>query len=116
MTKPYLIITILALSIGCNTQTTQAPVMISDQDTDVLTNIKMVLLKKAYDEQDTTLLGQLLHEKYQLVDDGGLTYSKNDEMNYVLQYGPSLEQRSSSASSEFLFAFSIRRSSSLSRS
>ena len=79
------------LVISCNSQKQSTPVVISDEDAEDLTNIKIILLPKAYDEQDTVLLDQLLHEKYQLVDDGGLIYSKNDEIKYVSQYGSSYD-------------------------
>ena len=60
---------------------------------------KTVLWGKAYGEQDTILLNQLLHEDFQLIDDNGDTYSKEDELTYVGQYGPSYDE----------FEFSISR-------
>lgn len=97
MMKTYLILAILALFVACNsqpaTQTSSQPaaVVINDQDVQTLTDLKIVSFKKAYEEQDTVLLNEILHDSYQLVDDGGEVYSKNDEMAYVAQYGPSYE-------------------------
>lgn len=65
--------------------------MLVDGDDELLRDLKTVQLPKAYDEQDTTLLGKLLHSNYQLVDDQGGTYSKNDEMSYVSQYPSSYD-------------------------
>jgi hypothetical protein len=91
--KLLLGIVVFAVLVGCNAQTTtnQPFIQITDQDYQVVTNLKTNLLVKAYEEQDTTLLNKILHEKYQLVDDGGEVYSKSSEMDYVSKYGPSYD-------------------------
>ncbi len=84
-------VTTFFLVISCGPQGQGDSPTISAADVETLRNIKMELWAKAYEEQDTTLLGQLLHDKYQLIDDTGEVYSKNDEMTYVSQYGPTYE-------------------------
>ena len=88
--KTYFIPAALAVIIACN-PAAKAQSNISDQDYKTLTDLKIVSFAKAYEEQDTVLLNRILHEKYQLVDDGGETYSKASEMNYVSKYGTSYD-------------------------
>ncbi len=91
--KTFFLFAILALFAACSPQTpSQQPTsMISDEDYETVRNLKIVSFAKAYEEQDTALLDQILHQKYQLVDDGGEVYSKEDEMGYVSKYGPSYD-------------------------
>ncbi|MEP5614176.1 MAG: nuclear transport factor 2 family protein [Cyclobacteriaceae bacterium] len=81
---------ILALFVACDPPA-KAQSNVSDQDIRTLTDLKIVSFAKAYEEQDTVLLDQILHEKYQLVDDGGEVYSKASEMDYVSKYGASYD-------------------------
>lgn len=81
------------LIIGCNQPTstsTNSP--LTSDDEEVLRNLKTVLWPKAYSEQDTALLNQILHEDFELVDDNGDTYSKADELEYISNYGPSYSE------------------------
>ncbi|MEQ9403749.1 MAG: nuclear transport factor 2 family protein [Cyclobacteriaceae bacterium] len=93
MMKIFFVSLILAFLVSCSTsdQASSSEAILSDDDYEVLTNLKMVSMAKAYDDQDTVLLDQLLHENYLLVDDGGLTYSKKDELAYVAEYGSSYD-------------------------
>lgn len=94
MMKLTTIFTVITLLVACSQTQSQAqnqPAKITAQDEEVVRNMKIELLAKAYEDQDTTLLSQILHEKYQLVDDGGEVYSKRDEIQYVSQYGPSYD-------------------------
>ena len=81
---------IASFLLGCTTPATN-PVVITDQDEQVLREFKTVLWPKAYREQDTVLLDQLLHEEFEMVDDNGDKYTKADEMEYVSNYGPSYD-------------------------
>lgn len=97
MMRTIFIPAILALFVACDTQTpahqqtSNQPSNITDADYETVRNLKIVSFAKAYEEQDTVLLDQILHDTYQLVDDGGQVYSKRDEMEYVSQYGPSYD-------------------------
>ncbi len=93
MMKTFCVPVILALFVACSAQTPaqQQTVAISDEDYETVKNLKIVSFAKAYEDQDTVLLDQILHNTYQLVDDGGEVYSKKDEMDYVSKYGPSYE-------------------------
>lgn len=101
MKYKYLTMLSLGFFISCNAPANQettgamssskADSGLAAEDEATLRTMKTTDLPKAYDEQDTMLLGQLLHEKYQLVDDQGGTYSKADEMIYVSKYPSSYE-------------------------
>lgn len=90
MMKTYFIPAALAVLVACNPPA-KAQSNTTDQDYKTLTDLKIVSFAKAYEEQDTVLLDQILHDKYQLVDDGGETYSKESEMEYVSKYGASYD-------------------------
>lgn len=78
------------IMVSCNQPTASSPTsIINENDEEVLRNLKTVLWPKAYGEQDTVLLDQILHEDFELVDDNGDTYSKEDELEYISNYGPS---------------------------
>lgn len=89
--KYLLMLTAASILIGCTTPATN-PVVITDEDEETLREIKTVLWPKAYGEQDTVLLDELLHEDFQLIDDNGDKYSKDDEMAYVAEFGPSYDE------------------------
>lgn len=80
---------IILILFGCSSPTSQS--VISDDDSKAVENVVKVLSPKAYDEQDTALLNQILHDKFQLVDDEGSRFSKEDEMEYAFKYGPSYD-------------------------
>ncbi|GAB4245592.1 MAG: hypothetical protein Tsb0034_24160 [Ekhidna sp.] len=73
--------------------------VLTSDDEETLRNLKTVLWPKAYGEQDTVLLDQILHADFQLIDDNGDTYSKEDELEYIANYGPSYSS----------FEFSVER-------
>ncbi len=89
--KYLLTLTIVSILVGCTTPATN-PVVITDEDEETLREFKTVLWPKAYGEQDTVLLDQLLHEDFQLIDDNGDKYSKSDELAYIAEYGPSYDE------------------------
>ena len=81
------------LFVGCNQAGTATNAsVLSSEDEATLRDLKTVLWSRAYSEQDTTLLNQILHEDFQLVDDNGDTYSKQDEVEYIANYGPSYSE------------------------
>lgn len=83
---PFCLIILLA---SCNGNSSSSP--LTGDDYEKLNHLKTVLWPKAYGEQDTVLLDQILHEKFQLIDDEGSKFSKADEMEYVSKYGPSYD-------------------------
>lgn len=88
----YLVLGFLSVAMcSCTTSSTNA-VVITDDDEATLREFKTVLWPKAYGEQDTVLLDQLLHEDFQMIDDNGDTYTKADELAYIANYGPSYDE------------------------
>ena len=87
--KLLLTLSILALSFSCS-QTSSSPITGEDEAT--LRDFKTVLWSKAYSEQDTALLNSLLHTDFQMTDDNGDKYSKQDEITYISNYGPSYDE------------------------
>ena len=77
--------------ISCVSPSTN-PVIITNQDQEILSKLKIISWVQAYTKQDTALLNELLHEKYLLTDDNGDRYTKKDEMEYVTDYGPSYDE------------------------
>ncbi|MEO9869641.1 nuclear transport factor 2 family protein [Ekhidna sp.] len=81
------IITLFLFAWGCTSGVKQN--IVDANDLEVLTDIQKTQWVKAYLEQDTVLLDKLLHEHFQLIDDNGDRYTKQDELSYVGKYGPS---------------------------
>lgn len=78
---------IILATFSCSVDSNQK--IVDANDLSELTDIQKNQWVKAYLEQDTALLNGLLHEKYQLIDDNGDKYTKQDEMTYVSNYPPS---------------------------
>ncbi|WP_370086766.1 nuclear transport factor 2 family protein [Ekhidna sp.] len=89
--KYYLLILAAVVAASCTTSSTNA-VVITDDDEATLREFKTVFWPKAYAEQDTMLLNQLLHDDFQMIDDNGDSYTKADEMEYISNYGPSYNE------------------------
>ena len=88
----YLMLVIVAsFIVGCTAPATNS-VVITAEDEATLREFKTVLWPKAYGEQDTVLLDQLLHEDFQMIDDNGDLYTKADEQEYIANYGPSYDE------------------------
>ncbi|WP_430412549.1 DUF4440 domain-containing protein [Kordia sp.] len=70
---------------SCNQENTQKSTFsqITSKDESTLRNMKEVLWPKAYKEQDTILLDQILDESFELIDGSGNRYTKNDELNWI---------------------------------
>ncbi len=83
---------LLFVLASCNKSVRDEPAtLLNDADYDILRKFIINDLPTAYGEQDTALLNHLLHEKFQLIDDQGDTYSKQDELEYASNYGPSYD-------------------------
>ncbi len=89
--KYLLLVLVGVMLFGCTTPATNQ-VVITENDEAILREFKTVLWPKAYGEQDTVLLDQLLHEDFQMIDDNGDTYTKADELEYIANYGPSYDE------------------------
>ncbi|SNS76123.1 protein of unknown function [Ekhidna lutea] len=87
----YLSLLIVAIAFGCATPATN-PVVITADDEATLRNFKTVLWPQAYNEQDTALLNQLLHDKFQMMDDNGDSFTKDDELEYISNYAPTHDE------------------------
>ena len=55
-------------------------------DTELLTHMKTVLWPKAYAEQDTVLLDEILGEDFQMIDQSGNWYTKEDELSWIKEH------------------------------
>lgn len=63
----------------------------NNADTARLTEIKQVLWPKAYREQDTALLAQILADEFQMVDAEGTRSTKKEEIDYIRKHRPSYD-------------------------
>ncbi|MEO9484788.1 MAG: nuclear transport factor 2 family protein [Ekhidna sp.] len=88
----YLLLGLVTMMFSCTTPSTTAPTVITDEDEALLRAFKTVSWPKAYGEQDTVLLDELLHDDFQMIDDNGDIYTKADELAYVANYGPSYDE------------------------
>ena len=87
-----MIVMLLCWGCGQSNSSSAGKSVLTSDDESALRNLKTVLWPKAYGEQDTVLLDQILHEEFELIDDNGDTYSKAYEMAYVASYGPSYNE------------------------
>ncbi|MBI4752376.1 MAG: nuclear transport factor 2 family protein [Acidobacteria bacterium] len=84
-----LALSILPASIPCQQKGTS----VSARETDLaeLRHIKTVLWPKAYREQDTALLDRILHDQFQMIDDGGSISTKAEEIAYIRANKPTYQ-------------------------
>jgi hypothetical protein len=59
---------------------------ITEKDEETLSYLKEIEWPTAYREQDTILLDRILSENFQLIDQSGDIYSKNDELNWIKEH------------------------------
>lgn len=91
------LILLTAVLTGCaDKKETSVP---SADDHEKLTRLKEVLWPKAYREQDTVLLDQILANEFQLIDAEGNWFNKQDELDYIKKNKPSYDS----------FRFEIKR-------
>lgn len=84
--KKLFVFAIVLSVISCTTSPKSVQNVVDSGDMDELTNIQKNQFVKAYLEQDSILLEGLLHDDYQLIDDNGDRYNKQDEVTYVTNY------------------------------
>ena len=87
--KSVFILLSVGMILSCSTPTNQNSTITDASDIDELKEIQQNLWVKAYSEQDTALLSQILHADYQLIDDNGDWYTKQDELALLSSYPPS---------------------------
>lgn len=87
-----------AVLTGCTDKPEKTSVLSAD-DRETLTTLKEVLWPKAYREQDTVLLDQILAEEFQLIDADGNWSDKKFELDYIRKNKPSYDS----------FRFEIKR-------
>ena len=85
--KPLLIvlITITLIFNSCETQKnnrTEGQIVLPE-DKETLIRFKKVDWPKAYREQDTVLLDQMLGEDFQMIDNSGKWFTKRDELAWI---------------------------------
>ena len=80
-----LAILLVLTAVACETSPSQSSTL-SSSDLDELKGIQTNDWVKGY-QGDTAVLGNILHERFQLTDDQGDTYKKSDEMNYAASQG-----------------------------
>ena len=89
MKKLFILLIGASLLYSCSTSTSsnkETKPVTDGSDIGVLTDIQQNQWVKAYLEQDTVLLDKILHERYQLIDDNGDRYTKQDELTYISSY------------------------------
>jgi hypothetical protein len=62
-----------------------SPAALADDDEQTLRHFKTVLWPQAYRTQDVALLDELLHDSFQLIDDGGKRSTKAAELEWVAE-------------------------------
>ncbi len=60
--------------------------IISTEDKEILRNLKEIQWPKAYREQDTVLLDNILGDDFQMVDAGGNWSNKNMELDWIKEH------------------------------
>jgi ketosteroid isomerase-like protein len=92
------LILLTAVLTGCADKSEKTSVLTAD-DREKLTTLKEVLWPKAYREQDTVLLDQILADEFQLIDADGNWSDKKFELDYIRKNKPSYDS----------FRFEIKR-------
>ncbi|MBX2970693.1 MAG: nuclear transport factor 2 family protein [Cyclobacteriaceae bacterium] len=98
MKNLFVLILLIAVLTGCTEKSEKTAVLTVD-DREKLTTLKEVLWPKAYREQDTVLLDQILADEFQLIDSDGNWSDKKFELDYIKKNKPSYDS----------FRFEIKR-------
>lgn len=98
MKHVFAFILLIAVLVGCTEKSEKTAVLTAD-DREKLTTLKEVLWPKAYREQDTVLLDQILADEFQLIDADGNWSDKKFELDYIKKNKPSYDS----------FRFEIKR-------
>lgn len=84
--RPLLLFVVSLLYLACGTKQEsedRVSTIITEEDHAKLTYLKEVEWPKAYREQDTVLLDRILGEDFQMIDNIGKWYTKNDELVWI---------------------------------
>lgn len=76
----------LLLMSSCSTEPPTNTESSSDADLKILRHLKEVEWPKAYAEQDTLLLDRILGDDFQLIDQDGNWYTKQDELDWIKEH------------------------------
>jgi hypothetical protein len=87
MKYPTLLILLVGLGSCTTPQSENVAAGSIEDDKKTLRYVKEVLWPKSYREQDTTLLGQILHADFQMIDADGNLSNKAAELEWV-QHNP----------------------------
>lgn len=68
---------------GCQSDTNTNNQVLSETDKETLQYLKEVEWPKAYAEQDTVLLDRILGDDFQMIDQFGTWYTKQDELDWI---------------------------------
>lgn len=98
MKHVFAFILLIAVLSGCTGKSEKTAVLTAD-DREKLTTLKEVLWPKAYREQDTVLLDQILADEFQLIDADGNWSDKKFELDYIKKNKPAYDS----------FRFEIKR-------
>ena len=87
MIKPKIFLTLVALLTFISSGWSQT----LEEEKEKLRYLKEIEWPKAYQEQDTLLLDRILASEFQMIDDSGNTFSKNDELDYIKKHAPTYD-------------------------
>ena len=80
--KYYATLVLIGVLFSCNDQKFQSNID-KDEAKEQLTFLKETQWPKAYREQDTTLLNQILGDDFQMIDASGAWTNKQDELQWI---------------------------------
>jgi hypothetical protein len=86
--QQLILIAILAFMTGCGIENNEKNTLITNNDIEVLRHLKEVDWPGAYAEQDTVLLDSILGDDFNMIDQEGNWYTKNDELNWIKNNAP----------------------------
>lgn len=84
--KAILTVWIVTIFIMISCQEASKERSVIEKDEETLRYLKEIEWPRAYREQDTLLLDKILGEDFQLIDQSGGRYSKNDELNWIKEH------------------------------
>jgi len=82
MKNLVVLILLIAVLTGCTDKSEKTTILTTD-DREGLTKLKEVLWPRAYREQDTVLLDQILADEFQMIDADGNWSDKKFELDYI---------------------------------
>lgn len=92
-TGKIVLILLTVVQISCSSSNESKTLStLNGDDEGIIKNLKQTLYTKAYSARDTSLLDEILHDSFVLVDDNGDTYTKQDELSYIKNYESSFTE------------------------